>query len=77
VLEGLGEQWERVAGLQVELAVQPLHPGLPGFRESLEALGEMGFDLYCLSPVTHVEDLRVIEYDCVMRRFPGSRLSEA
>jgi len=76
-LEGLGERRERVEGLQVELAVQPLYHGMRGFGESLEALGEMGFELYCLSPVTHDEDLRVIEYDCVMRRLPGGRHSDA
>jgi FkbM family methyltransferase len=76
VLEGLGEKRERVAGIQVELAVQPLYHGMRGFGESLEALGQMGFELYCLSPVTHDDDLRVIEYDCVMRRLPGSQSSE-
>jgi FkbM family methyltransferase len=68
VIEGAGEAGGRLKGLQVELALQPLYRGMRGFNESLQALGEAGFDIFCLSPVTHDESMRVIEYDCIMRR---------
>jgi FkbM family methyltransferase len=73
VIQGAGDAAARLKGLQVELALQPLYLGMRGFNESLQALGDAGFELFCLSPVTHDASMRVIEYDCVMRRVAASR----
>ncbi|HEX2093403.1 MAG TPA: FkbM family methyltransferase [Longimicrobiaceae bacterium] len=72
VLEGLGARIGEIRGLQIEVALQPLYRGMKGFNESISTLGELGFELFCLSPITHDESYRVIEYDCLMRRAPTS-----
>lgn len=70
VLEGLGDRVREIRGLQVEVALQPLYHGMKGFSESVSVLEGLGFELFCLSPITHDTSHRVIEYDCIMRRPP-------
>jgi FkbM family methyltransferase len=71
VLDGLGPRIGELRGVQVELALQPLYQGMQGFQQSLAALAGYGFELYCLSPVSHDSAFRVVEYDCITRRAAG------
>lgn len=55
--------------LQSELSVVPIYRGMHGIVESLTLYMGLGFELTSLYPVTYdAEDIRVLEYDCVMVR---------
>jgi len=77
VVAGARRSLKRVAGLQSELAVQPLYEGMPGYLETLECLHQAGFDLTGMYSIARDNALRVIEFDCVMinRQSAGPALS--
>jgi FkbM family methyltransferase len=67
VLEGLGERLSSVLGLQSEIALHPIYEGMPDYLAALAHYNALGFSITSLVPVSR-ENLRVIEYDCLMVR---------
>jgi FkbM family methyltransferase len=67
VLEGLGERCPLVLGLQSEIALRPIYEGMPDYLTALARYNALGFSITSLVPVSR-ENLRVIEYDCLMIR---------
>lgn len=74
VLEGAGGALADVVALQSEVSVIPIYHGMRSIAESIAHYNTLGFELTSLFPVTFdADDVRVIEYDCVMcRRTPAS-----
>ena len=71
VLKGASRSLRHIRGLQSEVAVQGIYEGVTGYLEAIARMTDMGFDITNLVPVqTHPDDLRVIEFDCVMARRP-------
>jgi FkbM family methyltransferase len=73
VLEGAGQQLGLITALQTELSVKPLYEGMStSLLDMIAFLQEHGFELTGLFPVTWdaTDQLRVIEFDCVMCRPP-------
>jgi len=69
VLAGAGQPLADVVALQSEVSVIPIYDGMRSITESIAYYNALGFELTNLFPVTFdAEDMRVIEYDCVMRR---------
>ena len=52
VVEGAGAVLDRSPGLQVEVAVKPLYEGAPALPEVLTRLGDLGYELTGLFPVS-------------------------
>lgn len=76
VVEGAAEVLWRVAALQLELPVKHVYDGVPGLAVTLERLDQLGFEVTGMFPVTRDRDqLRVIEFDCVLRRKPKGRVA--
>lgn len=73
VLEGAGPSLDAVLALQSEVSVKPLYHDMPDYAVSIARLTALGFDLTGLFPVSRDRELRMIEFDCVMRRASGSR----
>jgi hypothetical protein len=49
---------------------------VPGLAVTLERLDQLGFEVTGMFPVTRDRDLlRVIEFDCVLRRKPKDRVA--
>lgn len=73
VLKGLHHDVNRIAVVQIEVAVRPLYREMPTWQQSLRALSDLGFDLCDMWPVSRDDKLRAIEFDClaVRRDFPG------
>jgi FkbM family methyltransferase len=69
VLDGATAALEDVVALQSEISMIPIYHGMRSMVESLTDYNALGFECTNLFPVTFDEDdIRVIEYDCVMRR---------
>jgi FkbM family methyltransferase len=68
VLQGARRSLERIRGLQSEVSVLPLYDGIPNYLESIAYMQELGFHLTGMFPVNRDRLLRVVEFDCVMRR---------
>jgi FkbM family methyltransferase len=68
VLEGADVSLGRVAGLQLELAAEPLYEGEPRYFEVLPWLAARGFALTGIFPLAHDRFLRAAYLDCVMLR---------
>ena len=66
VLRGAGRALDAISGLQSEVSVKPLYKEMPSYDESIRLFREYGFELTGLFPCAQEEDLRVIEFDCVM-----------
>jgi hypothetical protein len=71
VLEGASGVIDQVAALQTEVSVKAIYDGMPPWRESLQRLERLGYELSGLFPVTLDRRLRVIGFDCVAVR-PGA-----
>jgi FkbM family methyltransferase len=72
VLEGAGAALADVVMLQSEVSVIPLYEGMSSIIESIAHYNALGFEVTNLFPVTFDgEGIRVVEYDCVMRRRSG------
>ena len=71
VLRGARDSLARLVGVQSELSVKPLYENMPNFREVIDFLGEAGYELSGVFPVTHDANLAVVELDGVFinRRF--------
>lgn len=69
VLEGLSGIWDRVAGLQLELALVPLYEGERPWLEMIEGLAARGFTPYLLFPGYFARALgRQVQLDAVFYR---------
>lgn len=66
VLQGGGDSLPEVRGLQTEASVIGIYKGMPGYVETIRYLGERGFDITGLYPVSRDRSLRLVEFDCVM-----------
>jgi FkbM family methyltransferase len=66
VIRGASSTLPTVRALQTELSVRPFYQNAPSYREMLDALTERGFEITALCPVGRDDQLRVIEFDCVM-----------
>jgi FkbM family methyltransferase len=71
VFAGLGDRVEDIVALQSEVSLIPVYEGMPHWTESLATYEAAGFGVVGMYPVTH-DGARVIEYDCLMQRVPGS-----
>jgi FkbM family methyltransferase len=63
VLRGASQTLTHVVALQTELSMKPLYQGMPGYRDMIDALEEMGFELSNMFPVSNDEDMGLIEAD--------------
>ena len=68
VLKGGTQSLPRVVGLVTEVAAMPIYEEVPKFSEHIQTLLSYGFDITGLYPETRDAALRVIEFNCVMRR---------
>lgn len=74
VLRGAPELLKLIKALQFELPIQRLYAEVPHYREMLEIVESMGFEISGLFPVSIDKYLRAVELDCVMVRTPTSEL---
>jgi hypothetical protein len=66
VLEGSRQSLSAIPALQSEASVIGIYKGMPGYVETIRYLGDKGFDITGLYPVSRDRSLRLIEFDCVM-----------
>jgi FkbM family methyltransferase len=66
VLEGARQSLGVIPALQSEASVIGIYKGMPGYVETIRYLGDKGFDITGLYPVSRDRSLRLIEFDCVM-----------
>jgi FkbM family methyltransferase len=59
-----------IKALQFELAIQRIYKGVPDFLDMLKFIGEFGFDISGMFPITSDEHLRALEFDCLMVKQP-------
>jgi hypothetical protein len=72
VVEGAVKVLDRVRALQLEVPAKRVYDGMPPLPRTLERLDELGFEVTGMFPVTRDRDLlRVVEFDCVLRRGGG------
>jgi FkbM family methyltransferase len=68
VLDGAFGVLEAVRGIQTEVSVKALYEGMTSFDAAITRMTSLGFELTGLFPVTRDLELRVVEFDCVVRR---------
>ena len=69
VLEGARPVLSFIAALQSEVAVRPLYEGMTLLPEAVSRYQAMGFEVAGMYPVSlETDNLRVIEFDCLMVR---------
>lgn len=69
VIKGAGKRLMEVAGLQSEIAVQPLYLGVPNYLEFLAFCRELGFEPTGFFPIFHSPVTRqMVELDAVLTR---------
>jgi FkbM family methyltransferase len=66
VIAGIGGWRNRILAMQSEISMLPLYEGMPTYAQSVEAFGNLGFDVTGFFPVSRDETLRVIEFDCTL-----------
>lgn len=72
VISGLDALWERVAGLQLEMALVPLYEGERPWLQMVESLASRGFQPYLLFPGYFARALgRQVQMDMVFYRSGG------
>lgn len=62
VLAGAGRALEDCPLIQTELSVQPLYEGAPDYRDAIEALTSLGYELAGVHPVS-TDGVRLVEMD--------------
>ncbi|HSD37669.1 MAG TPA: FkbM family methyltransferase [Rhodocyclaceae bacterium] len=65
VLRGATHTLARVATLQTELSIKPAYQGMPSYRQMIDELEIMGFELSSIFPISHDSDTMLIEADGV------------
>lgn len=68
VLSGARGCLDLIFGLQSEISVRSIYDGMPSYTESLTRLQDAGFAVTGIFPVQRDNQLRVVEFDCVMTR---------
>lgn len=68
VLRGAEGCLDRIVALQSEVSVKPIYHGQPSLTDALGHLGQLGFEVGGLYPVTRDHAGRVVEFDCVALR---------
>jgi FkbM family methyltransferase len=64
-----------ICALQTEASVISIYEGMPSYIDTIRLLEKRGFDITGFYPVSRDAQLRLIEFDCVMRnRAAASRL---
>jgi len=66
VVRGAAATRPRVRALQTEISMQHLYQRAPSYRETLDELTKLGFAVTAMCPVVRDEQMRVVEFDCVM-----------
>ncbi len=65
VIKGALRSLPKIRALQTEASIRPIYEGMPTFLESLATMTQNSFDLSGMFPVTHDDNLRLIELDFV------------
>ena len=69
VLDGIGQSWDRINGLQLELSMQPIYDGQPDHLPLLQRLADQGFQPHLVIPGYWSRHYgRMLEYDAVFFR---------
>lgn len=68
VFEGTLPRIDHFLGLQSEVSVIQIYKGMPDWEEALAKYKMAGFSLSGFFPVSHDDQLRVVEFDAVMVR---------
>ena len=68
VVAGGMQALSSASGLQTEASIKPIYTSMPNYRQTIETMEGLGFQLSGMFPVTHDDALRLIEFDCVMVR---------
>jgi FkbM family methyltransferase len=76
VLKGGAKSLGQFVALQTEASVVPLYKGMPDWRQMVDYLRDVGFELSGVFPVMTDEQMRLLEFDCVMIN-PLRALAEA
>ena len=72
VLAGIGSAWDRIAGLQLELSLQPIYEDQPDHLPLLAELAEHGMRPHLVIPGYWSRHYgRMLEYDVVCFRDPA------
>jgi FkbM family methyltransferase len=67
VLRGGENVLPSISALQTEASVVSIYKKMPSYLDTMRFLSERGFDVTALHPVNRDRQLRLIEFDCVMR----------
>jgi FkbM family methyltransferase len=65
VIKGATRSLPKIRALQTEASIRPIYAGMPTFLETVAAMTANSFDLSGMFPVTHDDNLRLIELDFV------------
>lgn len=68
VLAGASGVLHHVNGLLTEVPVKAIYDGVPPFPSVMEHLLDLGYEVVGLWPESEDDQLRVIEYNCLLRR---------
>jgi FkbM family methyltransferase len=68
VFRGASGVLNRVQAVQTELSFQSVYENMPGYAETLAEMQRAGFEVSGMFPVTHDDNMRAIEFDCVLVR---------
>lgn len=68
VVAGGMQALSKAHGLQTEASIKPIYASMPNYRQTIETMESLGFQLSGMFPVNHDDALRLIEFDCVMVR---------
>lgn len=69
VLEGALKILPGIKGLQLELSLVPLYEGEPLFKEMLERMDQLGYELYAIIPgFTDLKSGRLLQFDGIFFR---------
>ena len=66
VLMGGAESLRQFVALQTEASVLALYKDMPSWRQVVDYLSGAGFELSGMFPVVSDEQMRLIEFDCIM-----------
>jgi FkbM family methyltransferase len=65
VIKGARHSLQHIRALQTEASIRPIYQGMPSYIETIGKMGENAFELSGMFPVTHDDNLRLIELDFV------------
>ena len=66
MLKGATQTLRLVGALQTEASMLPLYEGMPDYKQSIETLNGLVFDISGMFPIVRDQFLRIVEFDCVM-----------